>query len=62
MNGQFLRRMALICILTMIALFCAPAMAQSAGAFTVTGDDLVDEGKYEEALGYYDQAIALEPR
>lgn len=62
MNDQFLRRMVFICSLAMIALYCAPAMAESAGALTVTGDDLVDEGKYEEALGYYDQAIALEPR
>lgn len=62
MNGQFLRRMALVCLVAMIALWCAPAMAESAGTLTATGDDLVDQGKYDEALGYYAQAIALEPR
>ncbi len=45
MNGQFLRRMVLIRILAMTASYRAPAVAQSAGALIVTGDNLVDEGK-----------------
>jgi tetratricopeptide (TPR) repeat protein len=61
MKSRLLQRIALFSILTMIATFCAPAMAQSAGTLALTGDELVDEGKYEEALSYYEQAIALEP-
>ena len=56
------KRFILIVLLTALALCCSPAIAESAGTLTVTGDDLVDEGKYEEAISYYDQAIALEPR
>lgn len=45
MNGPFLRRMMLICILAMTALYRARAIAQPAGALIATGDNLGDEGK-----------------
>jgi len=37
------------------------ANAQSAGVYSVEGDELLDQEKYEEAIEKYDQALALEP-
>jgi len=62
MNGQFLQRIVILFILAAIVVCCVPVTAQSTGSLTITGDELVDQGKYAEAIVYYDQALALEPR
>lgn len=62
MMDRFLRRMGIICILAGIAAFSLPVTAQSAGSLMAMGDALVDQGKYEEAIGYYNQSVALDPK
>lgn len=49
-------------ILLVLLLSAVPSSAQFAGTDTVRGDELVDEGKYEEAIVLYDRALGLEPR
>ncbi|MDD1719658.1 MAG: tetratricopeptide repeat protein [Methanoregulaceae archaeon] len=51
-----------IWMLPVFFLLVTPAVAQFAGTYTLRGDELVSEGKYQEAIGMYDKAIALEPR
>ncbi|MCU0633110.1 MAG: tetratricopeptide repeat protein [Methanolinea sp.] len=53
---------SLILMLALILLLAVPASAQTAGVYMVKGDELSDEGKYEEAIAQYDQAIAFEPK
>jgi tetratricopeptide (TPR) repeat protein len=61
--GTILRRTSMIiCILAAVSVCTIPVMAQSSGALTITGDELVDQGRYAEAITYYDLALALEPR
>jgi tetratricopeptide (TPR) repeat protein len=57
-----LRRIIIMSIFAAIAVGAVPVTAQSAGYLTITGDELVDQGKYAEAITYYDQALAIEPR
>jgi len=54
--------MAVICLFAIVIITCAPVVAQSSAEFTLKGDELVDQGKYQEAITAYDQAIALEPK
>jgi tetratricopeptide (TPR) repeat protein len=55
-------RWSLVLALFVLFLLAVPAVnAQTAGVLSVEGDELFDEGKYEEALEKYDQALALEP-
>jgi tetratricopeptide (TPR) repeat protein len=57
-----LRRRALTLALLVCLLLAIPgANAQTAGVYSVEGDELLDQGKYEEAIEKYDQALALEP-
>jgi tetratricopeptide (TPR) repeat protein len=51
----------LICSIVALILLSAPVVAETAGVMTVQADELVDQGKYEEALALYDQALTLEP-
>ena len=60
-NGVFIWT-AFICLFVAVIITCAPVVAQSSAEFTLKGDELVDQGKYQEAISAYDQAIALEPR
>jgi len=56
------RRRAIALALFVCILLAVPgADAQSASTLRVEGDELLDQGEYEEAIGKYDQAIALEP-
>jgi tetratricopeptide (TPR) repeat protein len=59
---SILLRIVIMCFLAAIAVCSVPVTAQSTGSLTITGDELVDQGKYAEAIPYYDQALALEPR
>jgi Flp pilus assembly protein TadD len=61
MDSTF-QRLVIVCILAAIAVWCGPVTAQSSGSLTISGDELVDQGKFAEAITFYDQAIALEPR
>ncbi len=51
----------LVCSIVALILFSAPVVAETAGVMTLQADELVDQGKYEEALVLYDQALTLEP-
>jgi tetratricopeptide (TPR) repeat protein len=51
----------LICSIVVLILLCVPVVAESAGVLAIQADELVDQGKYEEALVLYDQALSLEP-
>lgn len=56
------RRRALgLALLVCLFLVVPGVNAQTAGVLSVEGDELLDQGKYEEAIGKYDQALALEP-
>lgn len=55
------RRVLALALFVCVLLAVTPANAQTAGVLSVEGDELFDEGKYSEAIGKYDQALALEP-
>ncbi len=52
----------LICSIVALILLSAPVVAETAGVMTIQADELVAQGKYEEALVLYDQALALESK
>ncbi len=53
---------SILFILTFMLLLAAPVSSLAAGDYWMKGDELSDQGKYEEAIAQYDQAIALEPK
>gem|GEM_PF-813753 len=52
----------LILVLTALLLIAFPASAQTAGTYAAEGDELSDQGKFEDALVKYDLAITMEPK
>ncbi len=57
-------RARLVIVLLAIAIFCISALAQenTAGYWIEKGNELVDNGSFEEALEKYDRAIQIDPK